>query len=598
MRRITHAKALLLLVVLLAAAGCASTSRQPVVVIEGAEQTAAAATAYFAAGTAIAAAPTPAPGPTLPPYLRPTDDPAFDPETVIATAGGLPITLREYRERVRYERYLALQGLAANIQVARLTPADVADPDNAMAPTVAGVLFTLAEADAFGETVLTTMIRERIMHAEHRARGLAPDTHLYNNLWLNLLGLEPPGDGSLPVGFEEAQAAYLARIAPYTAITSDEIAFKLTVRSEQQALLDAMGAEANIQMRALEVRHILLPTEEEAREVLALLDNGADFGELARSRSLDESARGNGGDLGFFGRGEMVDAFEAAAFAAEAGAVVGPVQTEYGFHVIQVLEREYAYELRRIVVATAAEAAAVQERLAAGEAFETLVEEVSLFPADGGYAGWYSRETLPAAWLASIVAAGIGDVVGPLQTADGFNLIQIVDEEVDRVRARHILVATEAEARQVIDRLAAGEDFATLAAEVSLDSGARPNDGNLGFLTSDQMPAALAAAVYAAEPGVLLGPVETESGFHLAEVLDSRVTILTPNQIDEEKALHFQNWLRREVRAVEIDDSWQRATPADPRPVDIAPVLGEFEAALNAALEALSVPTVTPQNGG
>ncbi len=89
-------------------------------------------------------------------------------------------------------------------------------------------------------------------------------------------------------------------------------------------------------------RHILVETEAEARRVISDLDGGADFAALAKEHSIGPS-RSQGGDLGFFAPDEMVAEFSRAAFAMEPGAVAKtPVQTQYGWHVIQVLERRKA----------------------------------------------------------------------------------------------------------------------------------------------------------------------------------------------------------------------------------------------------------------
>jgi foldase protein PrsA len=84
-------------------------------------------------------------------------------------------------------------------------------------------------------------------------------------------------------------------------------------------------------------RHILVESGEEARKIKDRLAAGEEFGVLARERSTDETTKENGGDLGFVKRGMMVPQFEQALFAAKPGEVVGPVQTQFGFHVIQRL---------------------------------------------------------------------------------------------------------------------------------------------------------------------------------------------------------------------------------------------------------------------
>lgn len=87
-------------------------------------------------------------------------------------------------------------------------------------------------------------------------------------------------------------------------------------------------------------QHILLASEGEAREVITQLAGGADFATLAKEKSTDPSAQQNGGDLGYFGPGDMVPEFERAAFALEKGQISkDPVKSQFGWHVIKVVDR-------------------------------------------------------------------------------------------------------------------------------------------------------------------------------------------------------------------------------------------------------------------
>lgn len=85
--------------------------------------------------------------------------------------------------------------------------------------------------------------------------------------------------------------------------------------------------------------HILLETEEAANDVIARIQGGADFAEIARTESIDTGSGANGGDLGCAPRGVYVPEFEDAIFESPVGEVVGPVATQFGFHVIRVDER-------------------------------------------------------------------------------------------------------------------------------------------------------------------------------------------------------------------------------------------------------------------
>lgn len=86
-------------------------------------------------------------------------------------------------------------------------------------------------------------------------------------------------------------------------------------------------------------RHILVKTEDEAKAVIAELDGGKDFAEVAKEKSQD-SNKDDGGDLGWFTKGRMVPEFEEAAFALEKGAYTKtPVKSQFGFHVIKLEDR-------------------------------------------------------------------------------------------------------------------------------------------------------------------------------------------------------------------------------------------------------------------
>jgi peptidyl-prolyl cis-trans isomerase C len=89
-------------------------------------------------------------------------------------------------------------------------------------------------------------------------------------------------------------------------------------------------------------RHILVKTEDEAKEIIKELDAGKDFAELAKAKSTDPN-KSEGGDLGYFGKGRMVKEFEDAAFALKKGEYTKtPVKTQFGYHVIKIEDTRIA----------------------------------------------------------------------------------------------------------------------------------------------------------------------------------------------------------------------------------------------------------------
>jgi len=90
-------------------------------------------------------------------------------------------------------------------------------------------------------------------------------------------------------------------------------------------------------MVKVKASHILVKEEAEAKQILLKVKAGDDFAKLAKTYSICPSGN-NGGDLGYFGKGDMVKPFEDACFKAKKGDVVGPVKTQFGWHVIKVTD--------------------------------------------------------------------------------------------------------------------------------------------------------------------------------------------------------------------------------------------------------------------
>jgi peptidyl-prolyl cis-trans isomerase C len=91
-------------------------------------------------------------------------------------------------------------------------------------------------------------------------------------------------------------------------------------------------------MTTASARHILVETETECQNLIDQIEEGADFAQLAAAHSKCPSGQ-RGGELGTFGRGQMVPEFDKVVFEGEIGKPLGPVKTQFGYHVVEVTER-------------------------------------------------------------------------------------------------------------------------------------------------------------------------------------------------------------------------------------------------------------------
>ncbi len=91
--------------------------------------------------------------------------------------------------------------------------------------------------------------------------------------------------------------------------------------------------------RLVKASHLLVKTEEEAKKIKEEIVNGKDFAQAAKEVSICPSGL-NGGDLGYFSRGQMVKEFEDAAFSMEIGEISNPIKTQFGYHLIYLTDKQ------------------------------------------------------------------------------------------------------------------------------------------------------------------------------------------------------------------------------------------------------------------
>jgi parvulin-like peptidyl-prolyl isomerase len=306
------------------------------------------------------------------------------PNQPVAVVNGEAITTSEYAARVRFARWQSGQELA-NV-AAIYGPEALTDSSSPFYSQY--VQLQPGQEYLIGDQVVNDLIEEELLKQEAATRGLSVDEAAVEARVQEYFGYDPdpststptvepsvmptpivsptpspePTASPTPEAEPTASATPLPTVTPAPTLTSEELADRYTgfvddffaggaeasgLSRDQirevfaaQALRNMLYEEVTGDTPAIEdqvkVRHILVDTEEEAQDVLTALANGEPFDELARNVSTDTGSAVNGGELDWTGRGVFVAEFEDAAFNAEIGEIVGPVQSDFGFHILQV----------------------------------------------------------------------------------------------------------------------------------------------------------------------------------------------------------------------------------------------------------------------
>ncbi len=189
------------------------------------------------------------------------------------------------------------------------------------------------------EITLGQMIAEREnLPTQYHA---LPDDVLFNGLLEKLIQQEVLLQSNASLTARDEANVTNGRRAYLSGVVIQQVLTAAITDEALQAAYDERFKDAEPQ-KEFNAAHILVETEEKANELKTQLDGGADFAELAKANSTDTGSGAMGGDLGWFGLGMMVKPFEDAVVAAEIGKVVGPVQSDFGWHLVLVKETRVA----------------------------------------------------------------------------------------------------------------------------------------------------------------------------------------------------------------------------------------------------------------
>ena len=209
-----------------------------------------------------------------------------------------------------------------------------------------------------------------------------------------------------------------------------------------------------------------------------LINNGADFAGLAREFSDDPGSKANGGELGFFGRGELVPEFENVAFSLNKGEVSDIVQTQFGFHIIQLIERQGdKINCRHILIQfqtdesdeeeTVKELRRIRDEVINGKNFGDMAKQFSDDPQakeNNGLLGWTSLDKLNIQQFKDVVQRlKPAEISEPFKTPFGYHIIKLneyrPEHEIDIDTDFQLVKSAALEVRQLDEYYSLIEDL-------------------------------------------------------------------------------------------------------------------------------------------
>ena len=209
-------------------------------------------------------------------------------------------------------------------------------------------------------------------------------------------------------------------------------------------------------------------------------------------------------------------------------------------------------------------------RIKEGEGFaatRAAAAQARLFEVEATQFGWLKADALPNLFREIVEGMEVGDVEGPIEAGNGYHLIQLAnkaggtEQMVKQTNFRHIMLSpneirdeqqTENTIREFRQKIIDGEDFATLARQNSDDAGSVVAGGDMDWINEGQLPPDFASVIDSLEVEDLSEPFRTENGWHIAEVIERRVTdlssIYSRNQAEgslrnRKFDLELENWL-------------------------------------------------------
>ncbi|MBC8249373.1 MAG: peptidylprolyl isomerase, partial [Anaerolineales bacterium] len=352
--------------------------------------------------------------------------------------------------------------------------------------------------------------------------------------------------------FQEMYATTLEALGERAGFSEADFRHIFEAMLWREKLQEAMGQEVPTIADQVHARQIQVTNEEQAQAIMTLLDKGVDetsaldairvllaeeeevkteeeiraekdpqelltqlreseepFVLLAQNFSKDTGNKDEGGDLGWFSKGMMVPEFEEAAFSTPAGEIGGPVETQFGWHVIFVQETAEEPEPQvwasHILVDTEEEAQAIMALLE-----ESIDDETALSALD-----------------------------------------VLIEAEVARARAK------EEEVQDLLAQLREGDDpFALLAENFSEDWASQGQGGDMSWFPRGEKTSEVEEAAFSLAVGQMSEPISNTIGYHVIEVLGHEERELAPEILEQRQLQAFEDWLEEQRQSEAVQRYW------------------------------------------
>ena len=452
-------------------------------------------------------------------------------DLIIAQYGNETVKLGDYWSRIRFERWLFWRSLKQLAEKEGEAVLNLANLQNPYRETIQTIVNFLSNEMEFAEFVWERLTREAFYRFAAHSREITIEPCEILEAWALLISWPFSIDCKDNNDFAQARSQFINEANYFSNITDSALENSIKAQLLYSDLRDAVRLELPSvnEVTSTRARQIRSDNFTDANSAMNDLRAGADFTTTMLEYGADSDSYGNSGDLGFVTRGVLTPDMDQVLFSAKIGELIGPIDSEYGFHIVQVTDIAPQFNLRHIQVDSFEVAESLKQELLAGADFASLAQRYSTdIPTsqNGGNIGFLTRTQLLPELEDIVFAASVGDLLGPLPSQFGYHLIEILDERPRNLlaQARLIMVDSLALAEQLLEELNAGANFPDLVREYSSHQESVRSGGSIGYIRpdSERLPRNIVDMIFNKKSGEFIGPIQNDNVYLLIQVTDFR----------------------------------------------------------------------------